>query len=232
MKIMHDAHYHYSEEILKEQRKYNIPGICSTSNPDEYAVAEKNGLTISCGIHPWYADKTSFDAMLPLLKEVRFIGEIGMDSEWCNVDLSIQKEVFERQIRLAEEWKKPVILHTKGQEKQILAILRQHPNTYLIHWYSCMDWLEGYDEVASYFTVGPSVGSDGAVTQVVQRIPLDKLLLETDGISAIEWANGTRDYYPTLKHSIEVIAEMKDISPDETEEILDQNFERFMREGR
>lgn len=232
MKIMHDAHYHYSEEILKQQKKYRIPGICSTADPSEYAVAKKNGLTISCGIHPWHADNTSFDEMLPLMKEAHFIGEIGMDSVWCDVDLLVQKEVFEKQIILAKEWKKPVILHTKGQEKEILDILNQYPNMYLIHWYSCLDWLKEYDQIASYFTIGPSVGNDEAVTQVAEEISLDKLLLETDGISAIEWANGNREYYPTLKHSIEVIAEIKGISSSETEKILDRNFERFIEEGR
>ena len=57
--------------------------------------------------------------MLPLLKQASIIGEIGMDSVWCDVDLEIQKEVFEKQLQLAKEWDKPVILHTKGQEKTI-----------------------------------------------------------------------------------------------------------------
>lgn len=43
-----------------------------------------------------------------------------MDSVWCDVDLKIQKEVFEKQLQLAQALNKPVILHTKGQEKRYL----------------------------------------------------------------------------------------------------------------
>lgn len=43
-----------------------------------------------------------------------------MDSVWCDVDLKIQKEVFEKQLQFAQALNKPVILHTKGQEKRYL----------------------------------------------------------------------------------------------------------------
>ena len=43
-----------------------------------------------------------------------------MDSVWCDVDLKIQKEVFEKQLQLAQALNKPVILHTKVRKKQYL----------------------------------------------------------------------------------------------------------------
>lgn len=225
---MHDAHFHLSQEILDQQKKYKIASICNVENPKEYDIVQENHLLYSCGVHPWHAGEDALKEMLPYMKKAPFIGEIGMDSEWCDVDLSLQKDIFEKQIILAEKWHKPVILHTKGQEKEILAILQQHPNTYIVHWYSCLAYVEEYNTVASFFTVGPSVGKDEAVTKLVEKIPMEKLLLETDGIDAIEWAIGNREYVPTLQHSIETIGKIKNISKEETELLLDQNFARLV----
>ena len=126
---MHDAHYHYSKEIEMLQNEYDISGICNVANEKEYELVHQKHLFYSCGVHPWNASLDTLESMLPLLKQASIIGEIGMDSVWCDVDLEIQKEVFEKQLQLAKEWDKPVILHTKGQEKTILDLIRKYPNT-------------------------------------------------------------------------------------------------------
>lgn len=95
--------------------------------------------------------------MFPLLKKGTIIGEIGMDSVWCDVDLKIQKEVFEKQLQLAQALNKPVILHTKGQEKTILELI---VNTQIHMLYIGMDvWIMSKNmmKVVSYFTIGPSI---------------------------------------------------------------------------
>ena len=114
----------------------------------------ENGLRCSCGVHPWSASHERLNEMKPLLKQARIIGEIGMDSVWCDTDMTLQKDVFVKQIEYAYQHHKPVVLHTKGQEQAILDILRQYPNTYIVHWYSDWAGVEAYDKIASYFTVG------------------------------------------------------------------------------
>lgn len=228
---MHDAHVHYSSEIVTLQKQNGIPSLYSVDHPEQLQAIQQHELNYSIGVHPWSASHELLHEMMPLLQEAKIIGEIGMDSEWCNTDLAIQKEIFVSQIEYAAKTNKPVVLHTKGQEKEILEIIRQYPNTYFVHWYSCMDYIEQYNEVASYFSVGPSVGVDEAVTKLVRLIPIEKLLLESDGIDAIEWAIQSRDYLGALRHSIEVIAQMKSLSIEETESILDQNFKRFMQQS-
>ncbi len=225
---MHDAHFHYSAEIVELQKEYAIPSICNAANLEEYQIVQENALLYSCGMHPWYADEEKLEELLPYIQKAPFVGEIGMDNVWCNVDLTIQKKVFEKQIRFAYSWHKPVILHTKGQEKEILEILQKNPNTYIVHWYSCEKYIAEYNSVASYFTVGPSVGKDDAVTKLVEMIPLEKLLLETDGIDAVEWAVGHRNYVEALQHSMHVIATIKNVSFEAVEQILDNNFQRLI----
>ena len=183
----------------------------------------------SCGVHPWNASLDIFESMLPLLKKAPIIGEIGMDSVWCDVDLKIQKEVFEKQLQLAQALNKPVILHTKGQEKTILELIRKYPNTYVVHWYGCMDYVKEYDEVVSYFTIGPSIGKEEEVTHLVKQVSMDKLLMESDGIEAVKWAIDSDDYIAALKNEITMVASLKNQSYSEVERILDQNFSKLIK---
>lgn len=225
---MHDAHYHFSEEIVNVQKKNDILSLCNVANLEEWHIAEQKNLTYSCGVHPWTASFDQLEKMWPVLEQAPWIGEIGMDRVWCDNDLEVQKEVFEAQLKYAYETHKPVILHTKGQEKEILELLKKYPNTYIVHWYSSPYYLEEYDQIASYFTIGPSIGKDETVTNVAKKIPIEKLLIESDGIDAIEWAVGHRDYIKALKHSIKEIARIKKISPKKAEQILDENFKRII----
>lgn len=220
---MHDAHYHLSEEILH----YKLDGICNVANPNEFEMVQKNNLFYSCGVHPWQASFENLEKMKPYLEIAPIIGEIGMDNLWCDVNLDIQRQVFEQQVKFAKRKHKPVLLHTKGQEKEILDIIKKYPNTYIVHWYGCMDYVKEYDEVVSYFTVGPSIGQEKEVSHLVELVSLEKLLLETDGVEAIKWAIDSTDYLKALQIEITQIAEIKNKSYDEIESILDANFKRL-----
>ena len=125
---------------------------------------------------------------MPYLEKCQVIGEIGMDSLWCNVPLKRQKEVLEKQLQIAAEWKKPVVLHTKDQEREILELIKKYPNTYLVHLYSADHDLDGYLDLDCYFSVGPDVIWNPAVQQVAKRVPENRILLETDGMEAVKWA--------------------------------------------
>ena len=142
----------------------------------------------TCGVHPWQADKIALADMEPYMAAAPVVGEIGMDSLWCAVPLKTQEEAFRRQLAFAAQAGKSVILHTKGQEKEIAAILPEYPNRYLVHWYSCGEHLENYLALDCYFSVGPDVFWNPAVRRVAQTVPLDRLLVETDGMAAVAWA--------------------------------------------
>lgn len=226
---MHDAHFHYSPEIARLQKENGIPGLCNVQNAQEEREVKEAGLLYSVGVHPWDADRIRLKEMEGLLEEAPVIGEIGMDNVWCDTDLSVQRDVFVAQIQFAARHGKPVILHTKGMEREILDIIRQYPNTYIVHWYSAMEYLQEYDAVASYFTVGPSVGTDPAVTQLAEKVSMEKLLMESDGLDAIEWAVGNRDYIDTLKHAAAQIARIKGLSYGQAEAWLDENFAALLQ---
>lgn len=127
------------------------------------------------------ADRGAWKQMQPFLERSTVIGEIGMDSVWCRTPLALQQEIFELQLAFACEKRRPVILHTKGG-KTVADIIRQYPNTYLVHWYSLGSGLKNYMEMDCYFSVGPGVWWNPAVRKLAGEIAADHLLIETDSI--------------------------------------------------
>lgn len=237
--MLHDAHLHiHDEELIKEMKLHDIETIANASSLKEYAYLKElqkkwSKLHISAGIHPWDADKKSWEDMSLALEEALIIGEIGLDHVWCTCDLNKQIEIFRKQLSYAFQAHKPVILHLKGMEKEALPILKEYPNVYLIHWYSCENYLEEYIELGCYFTIGPSVGMDKAVDQVALKAPLDHILIETDGLDAVTWVDGVprknSDYVSILENSIEKISSLRMIDKEKLKKQVNMNFQKFLK---
>lgn len=250
-----DAHAHIGEEKeLMERKRLQIPSLICASTPLEAVrlqeIAENPAyspfILPTYGLHPWQADKYNVSDIEPFFKMCDVIGEIGMDSVWCHVPLAIQERVFREQLLLAEQLHKPVILHTKGQEKQIADIIKDYENTYLVHWYSSMEHLEDYLALNCYYSIGPDVWWNEAVRRVAALVPLERILVETDGMGAVKWAYDmaeiSKEVLPgsvcarrdsvasaseALISTMEVMAGIRGISLEAMREQVCANFERF-----
>ena len=228
---MIDAHVHVTAELLPYLK--TVRCIPNADCPREYGFLKENAFsTISAGIHPWKADVTCWDEMEPILREVPVIGEIGLDSEWCSVDMDVQRSVFRRQLELAAQLCKPVILHTKGMEREVLKTIRQFPNRYLVHWYACSRWLEDYIALGCRFTVGPDVEQSADVKRLAQAVPLDQLLIESDGIEGIAWGQNVQltaaEYPYAMQRHLEAVAQLRNMQPEELLRQMQRNLDAFI----
>ena len=247
---MIDMHAHictYEEEAraLEELAYRSAAGIhtwFSTGTPGQYQVV--NGLlqklpysaaslfSVTFGIHPWFADQWDPADWTSLYRSCPVIGEIGMDSLWCDVPLKRQEKVFETQLAIAADLKKPVVLHTKDCEQKIAQIIKDHPYPILVHWYSgdCKTLRQFLDQ-GCYFTLGPD-----ADMLLLQNVPADHMFVETDGLDAILWARNTNmegDFSliaETLNTSVRAIARQHSMSVHQTMNQLEQNLNRFLAE--
>lgn len=235
MLTLSDAHIHLSPFAEDFLAHHAVPSVISCATPEECAHAEALAsqhahIFCSYGIHPWHAAETSWEAMLPWLEKATLIGEIGMDNVWCDTDLALQREVFERQVAFAAAHHKPVVLHTKGMEREIYEIIRRYPNTYHVHWYAADHHLDDYLALDCYMSVGPFPTLDENVAAVATRTPRERLLIETDGIDAVRWATGrdvSEDDYPaTLVQIASEIAEIRHLT---TEDVLRQTRDNLWR---
>lgn len=235
MRTIYDAHAHLgTEEERRWRREHGIVTMVCAGDQEESKILsglEDSHLVKAYGIHPWKADSQDFEEMVPFLEKADIIGEIGMDRIWCQVPIKRQREIFERQLALAFCWKKPVVLHVKGMEREAAKIIRRYPGTYLVHWYSDMEGLEDYLEQGCYATVGPDGTRNPAVCQVLEKTPLSRLMVETDGLGAVQWALGDnvklQDLRNVLEDSIQSIAVQKGVTMEEAYQWTEVNFLRF-----
>lgn len=190
----YDVHAHLgSIEEQKVRSKYEINTLINATSIEEcqkiQSLAQNNTwINLSVGVHPWQANKVTVKELSPYMKNCAVIGEIGMDSVWCDVDLEVQESIFLQQLNLAKALKKPVILHTKGQEARIRELIEAYTIPIMIHWYSEERYLRDYITKDCYFTLGPDFKTSKAVQQIAKEVPLSRLFIETDGLSAVEWA--------------------------------------------
>lgn len=224
-----DAHAH-----IDADRRNILTVLCGT-NPRSCAEVLRrcSDLVIPCcALHPWFAQGCFLDDMLPFIEQSPILGEIGLDSVWTDVPMDTQRGVFRKQLDLAEKLQKPIVLHTKGMEKEIAETIAPYSMRKLVHWYSCMEHLELYIEQDCYFTVGPDCNENPAVQEVIRQAPLDRLLTETDGLDAVEWALGRKvaadEIEDVLRRELQAIADAKGINPDAAEQAVYQNLMRFI----
>jgi TatD DNase family protein len=146
------------------------------------------------GLHPHGASRydDEFEARLvELLRhpQIRALGEIGLDHHYTLSPVDVQKRVFERQARLAVERGLPITIHMREAEADTLDILkravpRDHP--FHIHCFTdtwafaesvLREWPNSYFGFTGVLTFKTSKN----VQEVCAKVPLDRLLSETDG---------------------------------------------------
>ncbi|MCD8154295.1 MAG: TatD family hydrolase [Clostridiales bacterium] len=198
-----------AERLAREEIDFRagsgIQTFFSTGTPEEYEFlrpfrfgqpenpGKEAGLFLSFGIHPWYSDRYDPDGYLSYFRECDAVGEIGMDCVWSGIPLPVQRRVFLRQLQIAADLGKSIVLHTKGCEAEIGDRIQDFPGKILVHWYSGSEKdLDKFLAKDCYFSLGPDFPSaltSGSLYETMLReIPANRLFVETDGLSAVSWA--------------------------------------------
>ncbi len=229
-------------EFKKMFSALNYSGLINSTSRQEFdSFKTIVNSYVSFGIHPWQADDYTdrdFVVEVQTLAEVYenadAIGEIGLDSVWCDCKKEDQMTVFVEQMEIAQKLEKPVVLHFKGLEKDGLNVIEKYDLRKLIHWYSCEDFLNEFIELDCYFTVGIDVLVDKKISaQIAQEVPIDRILLETDGTEAAEWGL-RREVVPfelpeLLNESLAKVAKIRGVNKERLEGQLRENFFRFLK---
>lgn len=157
---------------------------------DEYKRAKaikKDGIEFkqAIGVYPedTNIDEETFNEFVSHMKECDAVGEIGLDYHWYKDTKDKQKELFIRQIKIAKDLNKPIIVHAREALGDTYDILKEYRCRGVLHCYS------GSSELAREFVkLGYYISIGGPITfknakepiEVVKDIPLDRLLIETD----------------------------------------------------
>lgn len=200
------------------------------------------------GCHP-HDTKTMDEETLEMFRglakkpKVKAIGEIGLDYYYNHSEKDVQQYWFRRQIQLALELDMPILIHDRDANDDVMHILKEEgvfakaridklgDAKLLMHCFS------GSKELAQqYIKLGATISIAGPVTyknarksvEVVQAIPLDHLLIETDSpYLTPEPHRGKRNRPDYVEYTARKIAEIKGISYEEVARITLNNAKKF-----
>ncbi len=233
------------ETFLKRARQRGIDkvvtiGINPQSSQTAVELSEKyQDVYAAVGIHPHdssNADEEAFSSIEELLSrdKVVALGEIGLDYFKQYSPIEIQKKAFKKQLGIARERGKPVVIHARNSYEDVLQILRHSgigEGGAVIHCFS------GSIEAARQaLDLGCYISFTGVITfknasdlkDVVRFVPLDHILLETDApFLAPEPFRGKTNEPAFLNEIAAAVAKIKGVSEEELIKCTTLNAKEF-----
>ncbi len=235
------------EMVLAAMRERQMLCVCvgadMASSAESIELANGNeGIYASVGVHPHDA-KTFTDSDIPKLtswltqeKKVVALGEIGLDYYYDLSARDVQRDVFARQLDLAYELHKPVILHIRDAHGDAMDMLRAHKNRLpqcVVHCCSC-----SWESAKVYMGLDCMISFAGPVTlkrsvnlhEVARNMPLERMMIETDSpYLAPEPVRGRRNNPVNVEHICRFIANLRGMDAQELCDLTRENGKRFYR---
>lgn len=255
-----DSHAHYNDEKFDNDRDEVISSVKTEGitrlvsvgySVDSSEFAEKlsdeyDFIYHSCGISPNDLPQTEEELWKNLQKikekvkqkheKLVAIGEIGLDYYWNKENAELQKLAFIEQIKLANEYDLPIIIHTREAVADTIDILKNRQkalNTGIFH---CCPL--NRELVKEALKLGYYISFAGPITfknsknadEIIDMVPLDKILIETDSpYLSPEPNRGKRNDSRNVKYMAQKIAHVKQLPLEEIARITYENANRVFK---
>ena len=248
MKGIFDTHAHYTDKSFETKFEGGASALLSalyengvdkiinvgtnTKNSAEAVEMAKKyeGMYVAAGIHPSDIDEEisledaigKLRALLDKREEYKIValGEIGLDYHWRQDNKENQAQFFEAQLKLAEEYGIPVVIHDREAHGDTFEASLRHPNVRgVFHCYS------GSPEMArDLVRRGWYISFTGVITYknapIVQAsakaVPIDRILVETDApyLAPVPF-RGKINRSDYIEYTLRTIAELHGVSEEE-----------------
>lgn len=224
-------------EQIKESEIYRVinNGCDKNSNIEVLELVGKYDLMYGAlGIHPESANEYTqedLDYIEEHIKDKKIvaIGEIGLDYYWVKDNKDKQKELFEYQLKLAEKYNIPVIIHSREATQDTIDILKKYKVKGIIHSFS-----GSYEVAQIYIKMGFLLGINGVITfkncnlkDVIEKIDVSNIVLETDSPYLTPVPNRGKRNDPTKVMDIaKFIADIKGITLEELSKEINGNLSK------
>ena len=220
---MIDTHAHLGDdapEVLERARAAGVTRVIDVATSVEAARAtlarteEFEGVYACLGVHPHEAgDPGDLDELRELLAHPRAVavGETGLDYFRDYAPHDAQQRLFDRELALAREVGKPVVIHTRAADDDTRDRLLAYDGPVVLHCFSSPALLEPALERGWYISLAGNVTYKNAydLRAAVRRVPHDKLLAETDSpYLAPQPVRGKRNEPAYVVHTYDVLAEL------------------------
>lgn len=239
-----DTHCHLSYEdyadidlVIKENREAGVKKIiisgCSEIWIEESLKLSRlyDDIFVTLGYHPSEVGTVTEDMLLDLRKQllddkVVGLGEIGLDYYYGKDNKDEQLELFEKQLKIAEDMNLMVVIHSRDATEDTINCLKKYNVKGVIHCFS------GSIETAKiYVSMGYKLGIGGVITfknsklsEVVKSVGLNNIVLETDApYLAPTPYRGQQNSSKNIPIIAEFIANLMDVSISEVASITTKN---------
>lgn len=247
-----DTHAHYDDEKFDEDRESLLDSMPSKgvvniincgcdlqSSLKSIEFTEKyDYFYCAVGIHPSNITDVSYEELDKIKELYRrdkcvAVGEIGLEYHYDFVPKDLQLDIFEKQLRLANELDLPVIVHDREAHEDTMNLLKKYKPKGVVHCFS------GSVEMAKeVLKLGMYIGLGGAVTfknarkplEIAEYLPSDRLLLETDCpyMSPVPF-RGQRNSSDLIAFSAKKIAEVRNTDTQQLINIAAENAHRLFK---
>jgi TatD DNase family protein len=240
------------DEVVARARAAGVVAILNVGTGDPHSgaleraveVAEHyEGVYAAAGVHPHDArlfGERAAERLQQIMRSSALVlawGEIGLDYHYDNSPRDVQRAVFAQQLRLARAAERPVIIHSREADEDTAAILRAEWGDAslggIMHcfgggWALAEAALE-LDFMIS-FAGNVTFKNAGALRDIAQRIPLDRLLVETDCpfLTPVPF-RGRRNEPARVVETARVVAGLHQLDPIEFGRITNENFARLFK---
>ena len=234
-----DSHSHYNDEkfdgdrqyIIEETYRNNITKfMCIGYNVEQskkaIEIAEKYPyIFATAGISPNDINENVFNDIYIIEEisksdKVKAIGEIGLDYYWNKDNKELQKEVFIKQIDIANRLELPIVIHNRDAYVDTINLLKEHPVVKKGIFHCCQlnqELIKDALKLDFYISFSGNITFKNAKSEdVVSLVPMDRILIETDSpYLSPEPYRGTRNTSINVKYVAEKISSIKGLSLEE-----------------
>ena len=218
--------------------KVIVPSVEIATMEKVVALCEHPNVYSMVGLYPSEAKTYTEEieekiAQLAQNPKVVAVGEIGLDYYWDKSFVELQKEVFIKQIKLANRLNLPIVVHDREAHKDCFDILKEHNNgsKVLFHCFSgSVEFMRECTKQGWFIALGGVVTFKNAIKmkEVAQQVSLEKLVLETDSpyLTPVPF-RGKENRPGYVKYVAQEIAKLRSMPVEDIIDITTTNAEEF-----
>jgi TatD DNase family protein len=209
-----------------------VSGFDSISNYEALKLNSRKGIHITLGLSPNVRRRENIDFIKSQITEnanrIVAIGEVGIDKVKSKMPIEKQREILEEFLFLAEDLDKPVVIHAREAETEVIQILKNFSIECMFHCFSGNPKaLRIIQDCGYLISISTMISFSEKVRKIAKEVDVENLLIETD--SPFLSPTKGRNEPANLVYALNEVSKQKEMDKEELGLILTGNTRRFYR---